>query len=185
MHFYCQCGNRINDTTDMISYKARMIADQDWDVFLDAICAAIESKEMDREKVICEFYKQSLNATRRSVYQCVKCGRIFVEDQEHKLHTFFPEGAVDKRLLNSEKGSAWKGCLYAFWHDEKPEWMNYHGSIDPDVNIDYENLLFDDYKQFEARFWDIFKELKEKKLIRYAKLERNRAKIFSWDENEG
>lgn len=51
MHFYCQCGNRIDDTTDMISYKARMIADQDWDGFLDAICAAIESKEMDREKV--------------------------------------------------------------------------------------------------------------------------------------
>lgn len=63
--------------------------------------------------------------------------------------------------------------------------MKYHGIIDPDVNLDYENLLFDDYKQFEARFWEIFEDLKEKKLIRYAKLERNRAKIFSWEENEG
>ena len=30
MHFYCKCGKRISDTTDEISYKARMIADQDW-----------------------------------------------------------------------------------------------------------------------------------------------------------
>lgn len=185
MHFYCQCGNRINDTTDMISYKARMIADQDWFDFLDAICDAIESKEMDREKVIREFYNEPLNAARRSIYQCVKCGRIFMEDQEHRLHTFSPEGTVEKRLLNSEKGSAWKGFLYASWDDEKPEWRNCHGMIGTNVNISYENLAFDAYEQFEARFYEIFEELKEKKLLRCAQLERNGKKIFDWDENQG
>lgn len=183
MHFYCECGNRINDTTDMISYKAHMIADQDWFDFLDAICDAVESKEADCEKIIHKLYNETINAAGRVVYQCVKCGRIFMEDREHKLHTFYPEGEADNRLLNSEKGSAWKGHLYAFWYDEKPEWINYHGSICPEVNIYYENLSFDDYEQFEARFCEIFEELKAKKLIRYAKLERNRTKIFSWDEN--
>ena len=182
MHFYCKCGNRISDTTDMISYKAHMIADQDWFDFLDAICAAIESKEINREKVIGEFYRETLKATRRHIYQCVKCGRIFMEDQEYQLHTFAPEGTDNKRLLNSEKGSTWKGSLYAFWYDEKPVWMECCGMISPNVNISYENLEFDNYEQFETRFWEIFEELKEKKLIRYAKLERNREKVFDWNE---
>ena len=54
--------------------------------------------------------------------------------------------------------------------------------IGPEVNIEYENLVFDDYEQFEIRFWDLFKELTEKKLIKSAQLEKNRKKIFDWNE---
>lgn len=56
------------------------------------------------------------------------------------------------------------------------------GMIGPEVNIEFENLVFDDYEQFEIRFWDLFKELKEKKLIKTAWLEKNRKKIFDWTE---
>ena len=60
--------------------------------------------------------------------------------------------------------------------------MEHRGMIGPEVNIEFENLVFDDYEQFEIRFWDLFKELKEKKLIKTARLEKNRKKIFDWTE---
>lgn len=57
MHFYCKCGRRIPDTTDEISYKARMIADPDWLDFLDSVCELMK-EETDREKMIDEFYEK-------------------------------------------------------------------------------------------------------------------------------
>lgn len=99
-----------------------------------------------------------------------------------KRFMLLPEGAVNAKLLNSHKASAWKGRLYAYWYDEKPEWMEHRGMIGPEVNIEFENLVFDDYEQFEIRFWDLFKELKEKKFIKTARLEKNRKKIFDWTE---
>lgn len=181
MHFFCKCGARVSDTTDEISYKARMIADQDWFDFLDFVSELME-KEADREKMVDEFYLKISEFAGRAIYQCEKCGRIIMEDSEYYLHRFSPEGEPNKRLLNSQKGSVWKGRLYGYWDDEKPDWSEHHGKIYPEVNIEYENLVFDDYEQFEARFREIFKDLKEKNVIKTASLKKNNKKIFDWNE---
>ena len=43
MHFYCTCGYRISDTTDFLSYKAYILADQDQDDFFDGMEKLIRS----------------------------------------------------------------------------------------------------------------------------------------------
>ena len=183
MHFYCKCGNRISDTTDMISYKAHVIPDQDWDNFVDEICDAIESKETDREKVIQNFFSKTLNAD-KLMYQCTQCGCIFIDDEDNTLRSFVPEGVVNTNILNSVKGENWKGFLQAEWKDEIPQWQEHYGNIYPIVNVKFKNLEFDDFQEFEDRFMEIFKELKAKKIIRYARMKCNNKNIFNWDEKE-
>lgn len=113
MHFYCECGKRISDTTDELPYKARIIADQDWFSFLDAVCEVME-KETDREKMINAFYNEVMKAAGRHAYQCTDGGRICLDNHEHQLCAFVPEGVANKRILNSYMAGNWKGRLYAF-----------------------------------------------------------------------
>ena len=112
-------------------------------------------------------------------YQCPSCGRVFIEDPENRSQFIRfipclegePEPDVNKKLLISSYGEKWKGHLYANWHDEKPEWCAHRGMIYPMVNIQLDNLSFDDHEVFEKRFYELFDHLKELKLISYAKRE--------------
>ena len=104
MHFYCPCGNRISDTTDNIPHKAHLLPDQD----MISYCAALEqivqtenlSIEEKLNQIIIEIQGHYLS---RCIYQCPNCGRLFVDDTSHNLHSFLPEGLVDKYLLAASK----------------------------------------------------------------------------------
>lgn len=180
MNFYCKCGERISDITDYISYKAHMIADQDWADFFERIDEAIQSDEADREKVIDEFFHDTLDVD-NIMYQCRKCGRIFINGKGGTLYSFSPETPVPANLLRSAKGERWQGSLTAEWKDVKPEWSEHHGYIFPNVNMRYDNLEFDDYDAFTERYYQLFEELKNKGIIRYAVLKRNKEKIHQWE----
>lgn len=183
MHFYCRCGYRISDTTDFISYKARIIADQDWDDFLDRIVEAIESCETDREKVVDDFYSNTLGVE-KAMYQCPDCGRIFIDGEGNSLYSFGAEEPVKKDLLLSAKGESWQGFLHAEWDDVKPEWREHHGNIWPNINLKYNIPGFDDYNEFEEKYYQVFEELKNKNVIRNALMKRNRKVLHHWENEE-
>ena len=104
MHFYCPCGNRISDTTDNIPHKAHLVPDQD----VISCSAALEqivraeniSIEEKLEQIIVRIQGHYLS---RCIYQCPNCGRLFVDDASHKLHSFLPEEPIDKHLTASSK----------------------------------------------------------------------------------
>jgi len=84
------CGGLIVDNTDMISNKARIIADQDWDYFLETV-------EQDG--------RPDWHLLFRCGYQCPKCGRLYIESQNpsNELMCFVPESPA-KDFFSSIKG---------------------------------------------------------------------------------
>lgn len=92
----------------------------------------------------------------------------------------------NKKLFMSAYGEKWKGALYADWYDEKPSWMEYHGSIMPCVNIKLENLHFDNYDLFEKRFFEVLEYLKELDIVVSASMRVNGKQTYNWpDKGEG
>lgn len=187
MHFLCKCGYRIYDNTDCLSYKGTIIADQDMDEFWDLITKA----ERPHNETV-EIFDELTSLMKRCIYQCPSCGRIFIDDQSDnsRLIRFTPcaegepEPDVNKSLLCSCYEEKWKGFLLADWYDEKPEWLENHGVIMPNLNIKLDNLRFDNYTDFEKRFYELFEHLKGLNLIGYAILNVNRKRIFIWQGDE-
>ncbi|WP_288886379.1 hypothetical protein [uncultured Eubacterium sp.] len=183
MKFLCKCGKTIHDTTDDLFYKGTIIADQD----MAALWDIIEKLEKPHEKKI-DVYNEFSNIINRNIYQCPTCGRVYIEDQSDN-YNFVQYNAeneeqknINKRLLISAYGEKWKGYLYGEWRDEKPERSDYHGYIDPTVNIQLDNLVFNDFEAFKKRFFEVFEYLKSMDIINYATLKINREEIFHWPE---
>lgn len=181
----CKCNYRIHDTTDYLSYKGHVFSDQDWFDFLDLVSEAIESNEEDRKKLVNEIYEAS-HITKR-IYQCPKCGQLYIEDQPSgELCLFSPDSKVNKRLLESAYGSAWKGFLSAYWKDEIEEWQEHKGMIFPTVNINLENekLCWDDREEFKKAYYSLFENLKGKNILRSSTLKINGKKVHDWSDDE-
>ena len=106
MKIPCPCGASIVDNTDFLSYKAHRIADRDWEDLLDDDGAEPGWRRASRLS--------------RSMWQCLRCGRLCLDDRNGRLHWFVPEapGAVRHRLLSSVHGARWKGHLRGHWQSD-------------------------------------------------------------------
>lgn len=102
MWIKCSCGNRIHDNTDNIPYKARYISDQDWFDVLDKIDASIESAERNKEK-LCMDSSNYIYEKSKEIYQCYECGRLYVDDNNRKLHEFIPAEDMKGKVILSSK----------------------------------------------------------------------------------
>ena len=52
--------------------------------------------------------RRILGTAARHVYQCRDCGRLFVDDQKRKLHSFtLASGEAGKEILRSRDGDDW------------------------------------------------------------------------------
>lgn len=61
MHFLCYCGFPILDSSDNLSYKANIIADQDWDDIWTWYEKLEKDGGMDREKNFAMFESLRIN----------------------------------------------------------------------------------------------------------------------------
>lgn len=194
MNFLCKCGYRIHDSSDGLSYKGWIIADQDMDEFwhlTERKEEILHSEKADMTEVD-TIDSRLYSITERAIYQCPSCGRVFIEDllDDFKLIQFTPcidgkpEPDVSKKLLISSYGEKWNGYMFADWYDEIPNWSNAHGNIVPVVNIDLDDLEFDDYEAFEKRFYELFEHLKGLGLITSARLDVNQKNIFNWNSGQ-
>lgn len=183
MHFYCTCGNRISDTTDFLSYKAAIMANQDEQDFFDEIEKEIKDEQITREecvdRVLLQHTGKYLN---RNMYQCSQCGRLYVEDATYNFHVFAPEGEASKQLLTSVEGEKWKGLLWGEWDDEKPEWREHHGFLEVNTNKPLPGVIFeDDKEEFQKKYYEMFEKLKQEGVIRSASLKINKQWMHRWD----
>lgn len=184
MHFYCKCGKRISDTSDGLSYKASILADQDEGDLFDQIEDCIKNEKLSREKCLDQILLGVLgHYMNRYIYQCQDCGRIYIDDVSGNLHSFLPEGIINKQLLTSVESGNWKGTLWGEWQDEKREWMTHKGFIEVNCNDEMykKSLGYDNKEEFEQQYYQIFDELKGKKIIRSASLKINGKRISHWN----
>ena len=86
MKFICLCGKILSDSTDFIPYKTRLIADEDWEHFLDS------NQRPEGHDWHCETH----------IYQCPDCGCLRIEKPKGCVVFFKPEDdIVSKTLLRS------------------------------------------------------------------------------------
>lgn len=88
MKYKCLCGWLMLDNTDDLPYKARLVADEDWNAFTES-CES--SPGYDWRLVT-------------HVYQCPQCGRLLIEKPTGKVFFFKPEDEmVPKSILRTAR----------------------------------------------------------------------------------
>lgn len=86
MKFMCLCGKVLSDNTDFIPYKARVIADEDWERFTES-CQRPQG---------CDWRLSTI------IYQCPNCGCLRIAKPAGEVVFFKPESeSVSKTLLRS------------------------------------------------------------------------------------
>lgn len=188
MNFRCECGQRIHDTTDYLSYKGYLMSDQDHFDLLDEIDDAIEKSgpsSTDKEEAAMRI-RSLISDLLKTVYQCFNCGNFFVDTNQRSLEMFRGANQVNKNLLMSALGDKWRGFIYAEWKDEIPEWRTSNGSLYNETNstsltgqLDG-NGEYSDWETLERDYYQLFNELKNKGVIRYSQLKKNYTVIHSW-----
>jgi hypothetical protein len=101
--FTCVCGGfRFLGSADDRPYAAHFLPEQQWYPFWDAVDAAVESSGPSaREKADACMALRAWPA--RSLWQCPRCGALYVEDPQGGTHRFLPESdAVPRELFLPE-----------------------------------------------------------------------------------
>ena len=116
MHFLCKCGYGIHDSSDGLSYKGWIIADQDWDEFCHltdrkAELRCSENADMHEADAI---DSRLYAITERAMYQCPACGRVYIENlldnmdkkQADKIKGILNDEEKTRQLMNNPQVQA-------------------------------------------------------------------------------
>ncbi|WP_342436509.1 hypothetical protein NSS79_24570 [Paenibacillus sp. FSL L8-0436] len=188
MNFRCECGQRIHDTTDYLSYKGYLISDQDQFDLLDEIDDAIEKSgpsSTDKEEAAIRI-RSLISTLFKTVYQCSNCGNFFIDNDHPGLEMFRGANQVNKNLLASALGDKWRGSIYADWKDKIPDWQTSNGTLLNETNVSSltgqldENGKYSDWETLELDYYQLFNDLKNKNVIRFSQLKKNNTVIHSW-----
>ncbi|TDC81156.1 hypothetical protein [Actinomadura sp. 7K507] len=162
MKISCACGEVIPDQTDFIPYKARFVADMDWD----------DVAEGDVGERLWEWS--------RCMWQCTACGRLYVEDRQGGLHCFAPEKAgVPSDLLGSAHGDAWKRPLVGNWRARAsggPPGELWWGFGVSDEGMEE----FSRWSDLERRYHEVFERLRDRDVLRSAFLRHEGRIVHEW-----
>jgi hypothetical protein len=193
LKFLCNCGNEIRDQTDYLSYKAYFYADQDFDEVTEGTQQPVRdvSKLLRPKRTSPEEEQRVINLAldsvsrpfvqySRHVYQCLECGRVYIEDDERNLQSFLPEdrGSV-RRVLLSTEGEKWRGWLRGNWSliGRRRE----GGAISWSAGKSGDrNEQFDEWEVLESRYRSLFDELSGRDLLRRATLTKHDQTIHTW-----
>ena len=180
MKILCKCGEIIYDQTDYLPNKGYIIADQDWFDFLDAIDIAIEKSgptPLEKEKA-CMQIRNLTSKLSKPIYQCQKCGSLFVFNDNRELETYIKSESFEgNSVLTSAFGLDWKGTIVGEWRDSREGaikgylWCN-------DIR-DREGGFYN-WNLLEERYYSVFKELKKRDILRSAILKKNSEVIHTW-----
>ena len=114
----CRCGQLIPDTTDFISYKGHLIADQDYFDFFDEI----ENKDWrDATSIASKYFNE--------IFQCTNCQNIIIvrDNKRFDFKSIDVEG--DSKILKSYLNEKWLGLISA-------NFRNGHGEIYWQTNLE-------------------------------------------------
>ncbi len=165
MKISCPCGNDISDSTDFISYKAALIADQDGDDLRQALAQGADPWAALRQH------------TAATVYQCTECGRLVVM-RGNELHWFSPETTV-RRLLYSKRGAQWPRSLVGHWRDGRGE-LSWDCSMAPDDEDDEFRTDFGSWQELYDLYDSTFRRFLASGRLRSALLKRDGELVHLW-----
>ncbi len=102
----CTCGHIIPDNTDYISYKGYLLADQDYDDFMDEIEGAT-GNEFPRK--VSKYFQE--------IFQCTNCKNIIII-RDNKQFDFKPiDTKKNVNVLNSYLKEKWLGIIAANFYN--------------------------------------------------------------------
>ncbi len=101
MKIECKCGHLIVDSTDNLTYKGHIIADQNLDVIRDLIDSAIESGGESAKEKEASCMNVRNNFTTRFIWQCTSCNRIYIDNANRDLVCFMPESDKSSDILKA------------------------------------------------------------------------------------
>ncbi|WP_233833788.1 hypothetical protein [Paraburkholderia sp. ZP32-5] len=162
MKIGCVCGVAIVDQTDYLPHKAHLVADQDWEDFAES---SQTLGRIDQTFV-------------RHCYQCVSCGRLYVDDHNRKLVRFIPEAEGARQTLGSIKGTLWKAPLIGAWTSDPPAGKPSGALFCAGTNGVAEQ--YDTWEELEQAYFELFNRLKGMGLLRSALLRKGGAQIHFW-----
>jgi hypothetical protein len=130
----CKCGNVIVDQSDAIKWKARFVADQDYDDFLFFLD---EPDSIEKRT----FTNQAFH----EIFQCSSCLSLIVFRHGERQGVFFEAEKKENssEILKSTYNDKWKGFLTAIFDNES-------GNVFWYTNIDSgfkQNLSLDQTRQ--------------------------------------
>lgn len=105
MKISCHCGATISDSTDYLAHKAHLTPDQDlygaWDGIDDEVIDRVASGELSVQDAYWKS-RRILSSPTRLMWQCIECGRLYIDGIDGKLNCFVPESEeTEKRILRS------------------------------------------------------------------------------------
>src|SRR5262245_41935337 len=94
MKIRCHCGYEILDVTDAGAQKGHRIPDQEWFATYDALDGLIDEVADGRSSKELAYHRarEIVSRAARLLWQCRKCGRLYIEDLDRELRCFRPEG---------------------------------------------------------------------------------------------
>jgi hypothetical protein len=191
----CVCGNEIRDTGNPSDDRAYFIASQDFenrfrkiDDLIDKLVSFLgEETDFDEiKKGIRETKFQvsrAVNYAHRTLYQCEKCGRLYLVDVEGRfpLLRFTPAyHAEEHRVLQPKIADHRKISLKGVWHippiGDFPQ-----GTLSWGDNYSEEGYeKFSDWDALEARYYREFKRLSNKGILKHAILLKGDVYLHRW-----
>jgi len=100
MKIGCHCGAVIVDQTDDLPHKGHLIPDQDFYAVFDALDNRVIDPVADGRLGRKEAYRVTrliISGPSRLVWQCVACGRLYLDAPDGQLRCFVPEGELPDR----------------------------------------------------------------------------------------
>ncbi|WP_428380856.1 hypothetical protein [Nevskia ramosa] len=96
----CKCGHIITDGTDNLPYKGEVISDQDW----EAVWGAISELRQSSSDTCCDAITGIRIAHGRDIYECLRCGRLWVECEPgaNEFVSFSPDTPVRNILRGKQ-----------------------------------------------------------------------------------
>ena len=99
MKIECACGEKIHDTTEYLPNKGYVLGDKDNFKFWDAVDAAIESPLVgESPEATCVRLRRGNPS--RLVWECLNCGRLYLDDVNHRLVEYVPASGAYNGILN-------------------------------------------------------------------------------------
>jgi hypothetical protein len=194
MKFSCACGMTLRDQADFLPHKAHFVADQDlFDLYdeLETHVAHLASRvagargegaeRTKAEEACLASLFASFEAYHRAMYQCPSCGRVYVDDQGHKLHRFDVDDPAPRRdLLGSIRREQWRRPLTARWipRDDRGEltWQASGGARADDEGFEE----FTTWEALVSRYHEVLGRLRDEGTLRHAVLRRGDEIVHAW-----
>ncbi len=157
----CTCGATLNDSSDFLSYKGHIVADQDLEDVAD---------DGDAEGTYGAILRQS-----RMVFQCGSCGRLILGLAGGWQFFSADDPERSRKVLGSIHGESWKRHLRASWSDDE-------GSIWWGFGVEDEGAAsgIRSWDELAAQYYEVFERLRSRDLLRDSLLERDDAYVHEW-----